>query len=177
VRQTYGEIHPSAAVAHKVRSYKGDASLWMADRCCRSALCRSALVRDKPTERYTPAPRSRTRCAPTRETQACGWRTVVAARLFVGAHLCATNLRRDTPQRRGRAQSALLQGRRKPVDGGPMLPAGSLWERTLCATTLRSGTPQHGCRAQGALPQPSQARGETPVRDARPRPMRSDAPL
>jgi len=35
-------MHRGAAVAHKVRSYKGDAGMGMADQSCRSALCGSA---------------------------------------------------------------------------------------------------------------------------------------
>jgi hypothetical protein len=46
-------------------------------------------------------------------------------RSFVGAHLCATNRRSGTSERRGRAQVRSYKGSRWPVDGGSILPVGS----------------------------------------------------
>jgi hypothetical protein len=52
-RTTYGAVHPSVAVAHKVRSYKGEAGLWMAIDVAARHFVGAHPVRDKPTERYT----------------------------------------------------------------------------------------------------------------------------
>jgi hypothetical protein len=65
-------------------------------------------VRDQPTERYTPALRSRTRCAPTRVSHAVTPIQSVDRSLWERT-LCATYLRSGTPQRGCRAQGALPQ--------------------------------------------------------------------
>ncbi len=72
--------------------------------------CRSALVRDQPTERYAAAPRSRTSALLQRNSHVDGCGLDVTSRSFVGAH----PVRERRPQGgllgRGRAQGALLQG-------------------------------------------------------------------
>jgi len=76
-RQAYGAIHPSVTRRAQVRSHRKTQTLRRAptphpggEREQRCALvCRTTVgahpVRDKPTERYIPAWRSRTGCAPT----------------------------------------------------------------------------------------------------------------
>jgi hypothetical protein len=105
-------------------------------------------VRDHLTERYTPAPRSRTSALLQWGRRSVDGGSIVPVGFLWERTLCATILRSGTPLRHGRAQVRSYKGGRRSVDGGSILPVGFLWERTLCATNLRSGTPQRRGRAQ-----------------------------
>ena len=107
-------------------------------------------VRDSPTTRYAAALRSRTRCAPTRERQACG--AMLLGGYLWERTLCATNLRSGAPRRGCRAQGALPQAsadcprcadrraREKRAGFHPGLRAPSC-TNTSCAERMRSVAP------------------------------------
>jgi hypothetical protein len=87
--------------------------------------CRSALVRDHLTERYTPAPRSRTSALLQWGRRSVDGGSIVPVGFLWERTLCATILRSGTPLRHGRAQVRSYKGGRRSVDGGSILPVGS----------------------------------------------------
>jgi hypothetical protein len=79
--------------------------------CCRSALCARTPPAGRPVR-----PRSRTRCAPTRERAGLWMADQRRRSVFLWERtLCATSLRSGTPQRGCRAQGALPQTSHKPA--------------------------------------------------------------
>jgi hypothetical protein len=126
-------LHPPAA------SYgdPGDQQPNNARRCWAKRLpCRSALVRDQPTERYIPAPRSRTSALLQGVRRGC--RIKAADRSFVGAHPV-----RDKPTERY-TQAWRSRTGCAPTDK-PWSPSiGAAIRRTLfTAATALSRTPGH----------------------------------
>ena len=122
-----------------------------ARRCRATRLpCRSALVRDQPTERCILAPRSRTSALLQMGRHVGGSRIRRCVPLFVGAHPVCERRPQGGLLGRGRAQGALLQGRRS-LDGGPYcrsVPCGS----APCARqTYGAGYPVWQSRSNEAI--------------------------